>query len=61
MSDPKNEARALRYRRLAVAERDPQASALLRQLADEAERGVLCTGKVLQSAEAWAKATCGER
>ena len=44
MSDPKNDARALRYRRLAMAERDPQASALLRQLADEAERGVLCTG-----------------
>ena len=36
----KNEARALRYRRLALAERDPQACALLRKLADEAERGV---------------------
>jgi hypothetical protein len=43
MSNPKNEARALRYRRLALSEVDPQACALLRKLADEAERGVLCT------------------
>jgi hypothetical protein len=43
MVSPKNEARALRYWRLALAEPDPQVCALLRGLADEAERGVLCT------------------
>jgi hypothetical protein len=36
------DARALRYRRLALAEQDPDAARLLRQIADEAEQGVLC-------------------
>lgn len=35
--------RAERYRELAVAERDQKKSALLNRLAEEAERGVLCT------------------
>ena len=34
-------ARAVRYRRLALAENDPASAALLQRLADEAERGVL--------------------
>jgi predicted NAD/FAD-dependent oxidoreductase len=39
----RTETRALRYRRLALAEPDPQAAALLRKLADEADKAVLCT------------------
>jgi len=39
----KNQQRAVRYRRLALAERDKAKAALLIKLADEAERGVLCT------------------
>jgi hypothetical protein len=39
----KNQDRALRYRRLAMAEPDKQNAALLQKIADEAERGVLCT------------------
>lgn len=35
--------RAERYRGLAVAEQDHEKSALLNRLAEEAERGVLCT------------------
>lgn len=38
MTDP----RAVRYRRLALAEKDPEETRLLRLLADEAERGILC-------------------
>jgi hypothetical protein len=38
MSSP----RAVRYRRLALAETDPEKAKLLRLLADEAERGILC-------------------
>jgi hypothetical protein len=34
--------RAVRYRKLAMAEQDPVAAKLLRDIADEAERGVLC-------------------
>jgi hypothetical protein len=41
--DINNRNRARRYRRLAVAEPDECKSALLRKLAEEAERGVLCT------------------
>jgi hypothetical protein len=33
--------RAVRYRRLALAEQDNEKAQLLRQLADEADRGVL--------------------
>jgi hypothetical protein len=39
----KNQDRAVRYRRLALAERDKAMAALLYKIADEAERGVLCT------------------
>jgi hypothetical protein len=39
----KNQDRAVRYRRLALAERDKAKAALLYKIADEAERGVLCT------------------
>ena len=35
-------ARAVRYRRLALTETDSTNAALLQRLADEAERGVLC-------------------
>jgi hypothetical protein len=41
--DPKNLARAVRYRQLALAEPDKAKAAILRELADEAERDVLCT------------------
>lgn len=34
--------RAVRYRRLALAEKDQDTARLLRLLADEAERGILC-------------------
>jgi hypothetical protein len=36
-------ARAIRYRRLALVEQDNEKAQLLRRLADEADRGVLCT------------------
>jgi hypothetical protein len=39
MSNP----RAARYRRLALQEPDNAKAALLQAIADEAERGVLCT------------------
>jgi hypothetical protein len=39
----KNHDRAVRYRRLAIAEPDNAKAALLQKIADEAERGVLCT------------------
>jgi hypothetical protein len=39
----KNHDRAVRYRRLALAEPDKAKAALLQKIADEAERGVLCT------------------
>jgi hypothetical protein len=35
--------RAVRYRRLALAEPDPEKSKLLYLIADEADRGVLVT------------------
>jgi len=38
-----SDARALRYRRLALQEPDKENAQLLRLLADEADRGVLCT------------------
>jgi hypothetical protein len=41
--DIKNHNRAIRYRRLAFAERDECKAAFLRKLAEEAERGLLCT------------------
>jgi hypothetical protein len=39
----KNHDRAVRYRRLALAEPDKAKAALLQKIADEAERGVQCT------------------
>jgi hypothetical protein len=42
MTDDKNHARAVRYRRLALAEADRYKAGLLNRIADEAERGVLC-------------------
>jgi hypothetical protein len=42
MSD-NDHGRAVRYRRLALAEPDEAKAALLHKIADEAERGVLCT------------------
>jgi hypothetical protein len=39
MSSP----RAIRYRRLALVEQDNEKAQLLRQIADEADRGVLFT------------------
>ena len=39
----KDRYRAVRYRRLALAEPDKAKAALLQKIADEAERGVLCT------------------
>ena len=41
--DIKNYTRAIRYRRKAIAEPDECKAAFLRKLAEEAERGVLCT------------------
>jgi hypothetical protein len=41
--DPKNLARAVRYRRFARAEPDKAKAAILREIADEAGRDVLCT------------------
>ena len=43
MVSPKDQARALKYRRLALTEIDEAKATLLRTLAEEAERGVLCT------------------
>ena len=40
---PKNHARAVRYRQLALAESDQAKAAVLYKIADEAERDVLCT------------------
>jgi hypothetical protein len=41
--NPKNQARAVRYRQLALAEPDKTRATLLLAIADEAERDVLCT------------------
>jgi len=38
-----NQSRALRYRKLALQEPDKENVQLLQLLADEADRGVLCT------------------
>ena len=40
---PMSSARAIRYRRLALAEQDKATADLLLKLADECDRGVLCT------------------
>jgi hypothetical protein len=41
--NPRNHARAVRYRQLALAEPDRTKVAVLLTIADEAERDVLCT------------------
>ena len=46
---PKNQARAVRYRRLALAEPDRANADLLLKRADEADRGVLCTSDWIRS------------
>jgi hypothetical protein len=47
MSNP----RAVRYRRLALAEEDKEKAELLYKLADEAEKGVLVTAEWMTVAE----------
>jgi hypothetical protein len=44
MSNP----RAARYRRLALLEPDSQKAELLQLIADEADRGVLCTAELIK-------------
>jgi hypothetical protein len=41
--NPKNHARAVRYRQLALAEPDKAKAAVLLAIAEEADRDVLCT------------------
>lgn len=43
MGTDENQVRALRYRKLALAEADRRKAHLLNRIADEAERGILCT------------------
>ena len=42
---PKNHTRAVRYRQLALAEPDKVKAAVLYQIAEEAERDILCTAE----------------
>ena len=42
-------ARAIRYRRLAFAEQDKANADLLLKLADECDRGILCTAEWLSA------------
>jgi hypothetical protein len=42
---PMSSTRAIRYRRLAVAEQDKANADLLLKLADECDRGILCTAQ----------------
>ena len=42
---PMSSARAVRYRRLALAEEDKAKADLLLKLADECDRGLLCTAE----------------
>jgi len=37
--------RAIRYRKLAIAQQDKTVADLLLKLADECDRGILCTAK----------------
>jgi hypothetical protein len=43
-------ARAVRYRRLALAAEDKDSADLLLKLADECDRGLLCTAEWLSAA-----------
>jgi hypothetical protein len=47
---PMNNARAIRYRRLALATEDKANADLLLKLADECDRGLLCTAEWLSAA-----------
>ena len=49
---PMSNARAVRYRRLALATGDRSKADLLLKLADECDRGVLCTAAWVSAAEA---------
>jgi hypothetical protein len=42
---PMSTSRAIRYRRLALAEKDKANADLLLKLADECDRGILCTAE----------------
>jgi hypothetical protein len=42
---PMSSSRAIRYRRLALAEKDKANADLLLKLADECDRGILCTAE----------------
>jgi hypothetical protein len=55
----KNHDRAVKYRRLAIAEPDKDKAALLQKIADEAERGVLCTVDQKQASPEVTAATSG--
>jgi hypothetical protein len=46
---PMSNARAVRYRRLALAEEDKAKADLLLKLADECDRGILCTTEWLSA------------
>jgi hypothetical protein len=46
-------ARAIRYRRLALAEKDKAKADLLFKLADECDRGILCTSDWLSARLSW--------
>ncbi|KAA0069547.1 hypothetical protein [Tardiphaga sp. P9-11] len=48
--------RAARYRRLAMVEQDLERARILRQIADEADRGVLCVSSMKQTVKAQAPA-----
>jgi hypothetical protein len=50
-----NNPRALRYHRLALAERDNAKADLLRKLADECDRGVLSTADWISAPWHWSK------
>jgi hypothetical protein len=57
---PMSNARAIRYRRLALATEDKAIADLLLRLADECDRGLLCTaewrfGAAIQQKRAAAK------
>ena len=42
---PMSSARAIRYRRLALAQEDKATADLLLKLADECDQGLLCTAE----------------
>ena len=49
MRCPMSNARAVRYRRLALAEEDRAKADLLLKIADESDRGILCTAEWLSA------------